>query len=231
MGDRVEKYLKDNKMYTPKNYRSAYRAVKNKALKIKNGADYQSLLAEGYAYRKKDGALLKLSEMKENTAVTVVKCSHPEDPSGGTVCPYCGCAAEVTKPDGSILGQQVTSVDAGGLYVPGGQGGNTPLVSSLLMSAIPAQVAGVPRLAVFTPPRKDGTVNPHILAAAHLLDIDEVYRVGGAWSIAAMAYGLDLDDLGTQVGQHQAAAGAHDHMGEFHHAHTGIGQRGGGFRG
>ena len=48
------------------------------------------------------------------------------------------------------------------------------------MSAIPAQVAGVPRLAVFTPPRKDGTVNPHILAAAHLLDIDEVYRVGGA---------------------------------------------------
>ena len=95
----------------------------------------------------------------------------------------------LTKPDGSILGQQVTSVDAGGLYVPGGQGGNTPLVSSLLMSAIPAQVAGVPRLAVFTPPRKDGTVNPHILAAAHLLDIDEVYRVGGAWSIAAMAYG------------------------------------------
>ena len=87
----------------------------------------------------------------------------------------------LTRPDGSILGQQVTSVDAGGLYVPGGQGGNTPLVSSLLMSAIPAQVAGVPRLAVFTPPRKDGTVNPHILAAAHLLDIDEVYRVGGAW--------------------------------------------------
>lgn len=72
------------------------------SIKIKNGADYQSLLAEGYAYRKKDGALLKLSEMKENTAVTVVKCSHPDEHSGGTICPYCGYAAEVTKPDGSI---------------------------------------------------------------------------------------------------------------------------------
>ena len=72
------------------------------SIKIKNGADYQSLLAEGYAYRKKDGALLKLSEMKENTAVTVVKCSHPDDHSAGTVCPYCGYAAEVTKKDGSI---------------------------------------------------------------------------------------------------------------------------------
>ena len=72
------------------------------SIKIKNGADYQSLLAEGYAYRKKDGALLKLSEMKENTAVTVVKCSHPDAPSGGNVCPYCGYAAAVTKTDGSI---------------------------------------------------------------------------------------------------------------------------------
>ncbi|MBQ9452908.1 MAG: histidinol dehydrogenase [Desulfovibrio sp.] len=95
----------------------------------------------------------------------------------------------LTRPDGSILGQQVTPVDAAGLYVPGGQGGNTPLISSLLMTAIPAQVAGVQRIVVCTPPRKDGSVNPHILAAAHLLDIDEVYRVGGAWSVAAMAYG------------------------------------------
>ena len=95
----------------------------------------------------------------------------------------------ITRPDGSILGQHVSPVDAAGLYIPGGQGGNTPLVSSLLMNAIPAQVAGVSRLAVCTPPRDDGKVNPHILAAAHLLDIEEVYRVGGAWSIAAMAYG------------------------------------------
>ena len=94
-----------------------------------------------------------------------------------------------TRPDGSILGQRVLPVDRVGLYVPGGQGGNTPLLSSMLMNAIPALVAGVPRVAVCTPPRKDGTINPHILAAAHLLDIDEIYRVGGAWSIGAMAYG------------------------------------------
>ena len=72
------------------------------SIKIENGAAYQSLLAEGYAYQKKDGALLKLSEMNENTAVTVVKCSHPDDPSGGNVCPCCGYAAAVTKTDGSI---------------------------------------------------------------------------------------------------------------------------------
>ena len=88
------------------------------SIKIKNGADYQSLLAEGYAYRKKDGALLKLSEMKENTAVTVVKCSHPDDSSGGNVCPYCGYAAEVTKADGSIsyhrtAGEAIAAADGG----------------------------------------------------------------------------------------------------------------------
>ena len=72
------------------------------SIKIENGADYQSLLEKGYAYQKQDGALVKLSEMNENAAVTVVKCIHPDDSSGGNVCPYCGYAAEVTKPDGSI---------------------------------------------------------------------------------------------------------------------------------
>lgn len=94
-----------------------------------------------------------------------------------------------TLPDGSILGQRVLPVDSVGLYVPGGQGGNTPLISSLLMNAIPAQVAGVRRIAVCTPPRADGSIDPAILAAAHLLDIDEVYRVGSAWAIAALACG------------------------------------------
>ena len=95
----------------------------------------------------------------------------------------------LTRPDGTILGQKLDPVDRAGLYVPGGTGGNTPLISTLLMTAIPAQVAGVGRIAVVTPPRKDGTVNPYILAAAHILGIEEVYRVGGAWSIAALAYG------------------------------------------
>lgn len=88
------------------------------SIKIENGADYQSLLAAGYAYQKQDGALLKLSEMKENTAVTVVKCSHPDDHSGGNACPYCGYAAEVTKADGSIsyhrtAGEAIAAADGG----------------------------------------------------------------------------------------------------------------------
>ena len=78
------------------------------SIQIGNGANYQSLLAEGYAYQKQDGTLVKLSEMKENTAVTVVKCSHPDDHSGGKVCPYCGYAAEVTKTDGSISYHRTT---------------------------------------------------------------------------------------------------------------------------
>lgn len=95
----------------------------------------------------------------------------------------------ITREDGSILGQKVEPVDRAGLYVPGGKGGDTPLISSMLMGAIPAQVAGVKEIAVVTPPRADGTLNPYMLAAAYLLDINEVYRVGGPWSIAALAYG------------------------------------------
>ena len=88
------------------------------SIQIENGADYQSLLAAGYAYQKQGGALVKLSEMNENTAVTVVKCSHPDDPSGGKVCPYCGYAAEVTKTDGSIsyhrtIDEAIAAADGG----------------------------------------------------------------------------------------------------------------------
>ncbi len=94
-----------------------------------------------------------------------------------------------TKSDGTILGQKVEPIERAGIYVPGGRKGNTPLISSLLMGAIPALVAGVSEIAVVSPPREDGTLNPYILAAAYLLDIREVYAVGGAWSIAALAYG------------------------------------------
>ena len=97
----------------------------------------------------------------------------------------------LTRDDGTILGQKIEAVDRAGLYVPGGRGGNTPLISSLLMTAIPAQAAGVREIAVVTPPRADGTLNPHILAAAHLLGVHEIYRMGGAWAIAALAYGTE----------------------------------------
>lgn len=90
---------------------------------------------------------------------------------------------------GVFLGQLVHPVDAAGVYVPGGQGGRTPLVSSVLMGAIPARIAGVGRIVMATPPSADGRVNPHLLAAARLAGVHEVYRVGSAWAIAALAYG------------------------------------------
>ncbi len=96
-----------------------------------------------------------------------------------------------TREDGTVLGQLVRPVDRVGLYVPGGTGGQTPLISSLIMNAVPAQVAGVPEIAVVTPPRKDGTVNPHILATAGMLGINEIYAAGSAWAIAALALGTE----------------------------------------
>lgn len=93
--------------------------------------------------------------------------------------------------DGAIMGQMVTPVYRAGLYVPGGQGGETPLISSLLMNAIPAQVAGVESICVLSPPRKDKTLNPYILATAHILGINEIYLCGSAWAVAAMAYGTE----------------------------------------
>lgn len=95
----------------------------------------------------------------------------------------------VPAANGTTLGQIVSPVDAAGCYVPGGRGGDTPLLSSLLMNAIPAQVAGVKRIVVVSPPRADGSLNPYLLAAASVCGVTEVYRVGGAWAIAAMAKG------------------------------------------
>ena len=90
---------------------------------------------------------------------------------------------------GTLLGQMVRPVDAAGVYVPGGRGGQTPLISSVLMGAIPAKIAGVPRVVMVTPPTREGTINPCLLAAAHKAGVDEVYRIGSAWAIAALAYG------------------------------------------
>ena len=90
--------------------------------------------------------------------------------------------------DGS-LGQLIRPLDSVGVYVPGG---TAPLPSSLLMSVIPAQVAGVPAITVCTPPGSGGgDIHPTILAAAAIAGVDRVYRVGGAQAIAAMAYGTE----------------------------------------
>ncbi|MDO9584501.1 MAG: histidinol dehydrogenase [Desulfomicrobium sp.] len=96
-----------------------------------------------------------------------------------------------TPAPGTTLGQLVLPVDRAGLYVPGGQGGETPLISSLLMNAIPAQVAGVKTICVVSPPRKDGSLNPYILATAAILGLSHVFMCGSAWAIAALAYGTE----------------------------------------
>jgi histidinol dehydrogenase len=88
---------------------------------------------------------------------------------------------------GVRLGYRWTAVDAAGLYVPGG---TAAYPSSVLMNALPARVAGVDRL-VMTVPAPDGVLNPLVLAAARLAGIDEIYRIGGAQAVAALAYGTE----------------------------------------
>lgn len=93
-----------------------------------------------------------------------------------------------SKPDGTILGQKVTALESVGVYVPGGK---AAYPSSVLMNIIPAEVAGVDRIVMVTPPGKDGKVNPVTLTAAHLAGATEVYKAGGAQAIAALAFGTE----------------------------------------
>ncbi|MGE0061073.1 MAG: histidinol dehydrogenase [Xanthobacteraceae bacterium] len=88
---------------------------------------------------------------------------------------------------GVELGSRWTAIEAAGLYVPGG---TAAYPSSVLMNAVPAKVAGVPRL-VMVVPSPDGKLNPLVLAAAKLAGVDEIYRIGGAQAVAALAYGTD----------------------------------------
>jgi histidinol dehydrogenase len=87
-----------------------------------------------------------------------------------------------------VLGKRYTPVDRAGLYVPGGR---AAYPSTVLMNAVPAQVAGVSRIAMVTPPGAGGQINPAVLVAAQEAGIQEIYRVGGAQAIAALAYGTE----------------------------------------
>ncbi len=93
-----------------------------------------------------------------------------------------------TSRDGRILGQKVTALANVGVYVPGGR---APLASSVLMNVVPAKVAGVERIIMCTPPGPDGRITPSILVAAKEAGADEIYKVGGAQAIAAMAFGTE----------------------------------------
>ena len=88
--------------------------------------------------------------------------------------------------DGVILGENYTPLEKVGVYIPAG---TAPLVSTVYMTVLPAKIAGVKKIALISPPDKQGYINPHILVVANLLKVDEIYRVGGAQGIAALAYG------------------------------------------
>ncbi|MBF0569416.1 MAG: histidinol dehydrogenase [Candidatus Omnitrophica bacterium] len=92
----------------------------------------------------------------------------------------------IKSADGIMLKEEYKSLDTVGFYIPAG---TAPLVSSVYMTVIPARIAGVRRIVIVTPPGKDGRVNPYILAVANLLNVDEVYKVGGAQAVAALAFG------------------------------------------
>ncbi|MBD1921865.1 histidinol dehydrogenase [Microcoleus sp. FACHB-831] len=90
--------------------------------------------------------------------------------------------------DDVVLGKRYTPVDRAGLYIPGGR---ASYPSTVLMNAIPAKVAGVPRIVMVTPPGSEKTINPAVLVAAQEAGVQEIYRVGGAQAIAALAYGTE----------------------------------------
>lgn len=93
-----------------------------------------------------------------------------------------------TKNNGVIMGQRVRGLKRVGIYVPGG---TAAYPSSVLMNAIPAKIAGVEELIMCTPPQKDGTPNPNIIAAAKIAGVDRIFLMGGAQAIAALAYGTE----------------------------------------
>ncbi|HHI97386.1 MAG TPA: histidinol dehydrogenase [Thermodesulfatator atlanticus] len=96
-----------------------------------------------------------------------------------------------TRENGALLGQLVRPVDSAGLYVPGGTGGETPLVSTVIMGAVPAKLAGVSNLVMVSPPNREGKLHPALLVAAREAGVDRIYRAGSAWAIAALAYGTE----------------------------------------
>ena len=95
---------------------------------------------------------------------------------------------EINKGGKTIVGQKVIPVEVAGIYVPGG---TAAYPSTVLMDAVPASVAGVSRIVMVTPPGRDGKVNPVILAAAKVAGVTEIYKVGGAQAVAALAYGTE----------------------------------------
>lgn len=90
--------------------------------------------------------------------------------------------------DGTLLGQKVTPLESAGVYIPGGK---AAYPSTVLMNVLPAKIAGVKQIIMVTPPDEDGRIRSEVLVAAHIAGVDQIYKVGGAQAIAALAYGTE----------------------------------------
>lgn len=154
-----------------------------------------------------DAALRELTERFDKVEVATVRVPAAElDAALGAIPPLLREALESARAsilayhratvadelrherDGIVVRDLARAVERAGVYVPGG---TAPLISTVLMTVIPARVAGVSEVVLCSPPQPDGTVAPGVLAAAALAGVDEVYAVGGAQAVAAMAYGTE----------------------------------------
>ena len=144
--------------------------------------DVDSLIVSEIEFEKAEKMVDKDFVSSLDRAVSQIKAFHKQQTGRSWI---------TTEREGTLLGQLINPVDTAGIYVPGGKGGKTPLVSSVLMSAIPAGIAGVKEIVMVTPPTEEGTVNPHLLVAARKVGVTGVYKIGSAWAVAALAYGTE----------------------------------------
>lgn len=128
------------------------------------------------AYRSVDGDFLKVLQEAKKKITRFARRQKPD-------------SWQLTPGDGTVVGQRYQPLDSVGINIPGGM---ASYPSSLLMNTIPAKVAKVRRIVVISPPRRDGQINPYILAAARVVGVSEIYRVGGAQGIAALAFGTEI---------------------------------------
>lgn len=151
-----------------------------------------------FEYTKKfDGADLKSLEVTDEEIENAVKAVEPEflrilEDASANIRAFHSKQVRnsfiLNETDGVVTGQKIIPIEKAGLYVPGG---TAAYPSTVLMDSIPAKIAGCSEIVMVTPPNKDGSINPVILAAAKIAGVTKIYKVGGAQAIAALAYGTE----------------------------------------
>ena len=186
--------LEDLLQRSPNHYGQYESAVAEIIETVKKGGD-EALFSytEKFDHCKMDAAHIRVTREEIDEAYQKVDADFDggyEKKCGKYPCIPCKNSSRNSwfdpKPDGTILGMKILPIAIAGVYVPGGK---AAYPSSVLMNVLPAKVAGVERIIMTTPPGADGKVNPGTLVAAHIAGVDEIYKVGGAQAIAAMAFG------------------------------------------